>query len=83
MKVTLDPYESKIFPQHYYTYGRMIVKMAEGIGRLVLSGRELSKLAGLTARVTQLRSVLDDVNAGNYTRTMVDSKSNGGGTCPL
>ncbi|XP_049703008.1 ATP-binding cassette sub-family D member 3 [Helicoverpa armigera] len=58
--------------KHYYTYGRMLVKMAEGIGRLVLSGRELSKLAGLTSRVTQLRTVLDDVNRGNYTRTMVD-----------
>ncbi|XP_013178079.1 PREDICTED: ATP-binding cassette sub-family D member 3 [Papilio xuthus] len=58
--------------KHYYTYGRMLVKMAEGIGRLVLSGRELSKLAGLTARVTQLHQVLDDVNSGNYKRTMVD-----------
>ncbi|KOB72071.1 Peroxisomal membrane protein [Operophtera brumata] len=48
------------------------LKMAEGIGRLVLSGRELSKLAGLTARMTQLRVVLDDINKGNYTRTMVD-----------
>ncbi|CAH3986668.1 unnamed protein product [Pieris brassicae] len=58
--------------RHYYTYGRMLVKMAEGIGRLVLSGRELSKLAGLTSRVTQLRSVLEDINTGNYERTMVD-----------
>ncbi|XP_047527059.1 ATP-binding cassette sub-family D member 3 [Vanessa atalanta] len=58
--------------RHYYTYGRMLVKMAEGIGRLVLSGRELSKLAGLTARVTQLRRVLGDINRGNYTRTMLE-----------
>ncbi|CAH2107022.1 unnamed protein product [Euphydryas editha] len=65
--------------KHYYTYGRMLVKMAEGIGRLVLSGRELSKLAGLTARVTQLRAVLDDVNAGRYTSTMVE-RQNGDGS---
>ncbi|CAB3242954.1 unnamed protein product [Arctia plantaginis] len=64
--------------KHYYTYGRMLVKMAEGIGRLVLSGRELSKLAGLTSRVTQLRTVLDDVNKGNYTRTMVDKNTQNG-----
>ncbi|VVC93392.1 unnamed protein product, partial [Leptidea sinapis] len=44
--------------KYYYTYGRMLVKLAEGIGRLVLSGREVSKLSGLTARVTQLRTVL-------------------------
>ncbi|XP_068630883.1 ATP-binding cassette sub-family D member 3 [Battus philenor] len=66
--------------KHYYTYGRMLVKMAEGIGRLVLSGRELSKLAGLTARVTQLKDVLEDINGGNYKRTMVDrNQQNGGG----
>lgn len=65
--------------KHYYTYGRMLVKMAEGIGRLVLSGRELSKLAGLTSRVTQLRTVLDEVNKGNYTRTMVDRNTQNGG----
>ncbi|KAF9810875.1 hypothetical protein SFRURICE_005301 [Spodoptera frugiperda] len=68
--------------KHYYTYGRMLVKMAEGIGRLVLSGRELSKLAGLTSRVTQLRTVLDDVNRGNYTRTMVDRNSQNGSEIP-
>ncbi|XP_075970908.1 ATP binding cassette subfamily D member Pmp70 [Anticarsia gemmatalis] len=71
--------------KHYYTYGRMLVKMAEGIGRLVLSGRELSKLAGLTARVTQLRTVLHDVNSGNYTRTMVDKQPHqeGAGEVPM
>ncbi|XP_041976654.1 ATP-binding cassette sub-family D member 3 isoform X1 [Aricia agestis] len=63
--------------RHYYTYGRMIVKMAEGIGRLVLSGRELARLAGLTSRVTQLRHVLADVNAGHYERTMLDKQDGG------
>lgn len=55
----------------YYTYGRMLVKLAEAIGRLVLAGRELTRLAGFTARVTQLREVLSDLNAGRYKRTMV------------
>lgn len=55
----------------YYTYGRMLVKLAEAIGRVVLAGRELTRLAGFTARVTQLRTVLDDLNAGHYKRTMV------------
>lgn len=32
--------------QAYYTYGRMLVKLAEAIGRLVLAGREMSRLAG-------------------------------------
>lgn len=48
----------------YYTYGRMLVKLAEAIGRLVLAGRELTRLAGFTARVTQLKDVIKDLNDG-------------------
>ncbi|XP_060527725.1 ATP-binding cassette sub-family D member 3 isoform X2 [Cylas formicarius] len=55
----------------YYTYGRMLVKLAEAIGRLVLAGRDLTRLAGFTSRVTQLRTVLGELNAGKYERTML------------
>ncbi|XP_053989209.1 ATP-binding cassette sub-family D member 3 [Hylaeus anthracinus] len=55
----------------YYTYGRMLVKLAEAIGRLVLAGREMTRLAGFTARVMELKVVLDDLNSGKYTRTMI------------
>lgn len=55
----------------------MLVKLAEAIGRLVMAGRELTRLAGFTARVTELKTVLDDLNAGKYERTMVsDYKDN-------
>lgn len=47
------------------------MKLAEAIGRVVLAGRELTRLAGFTARVTQLREVMDDLNSGKYKRTMV------------
>lgn len=66
----------------YYTYGRMLMKLGEAIGRLVLAGRELTRLAGFTARVTQLRQVLDELNEGKYQRTMVTGseqlRANGG-----
>lgn len=55
----------------YYTYGRMLVKLAEAIGRLVLAGRDLTRVAGFTTRVTQLRTVLAELNEGKYQRTMV------------
>ncbi|EFN80902.1 ATP-binding cassette sub-family D member 3 [Harpegnathos saltator] len=55
----------------YYTYGRMMVRMAEAVGRLVLAGRELTRLAGFTARVTEVKQVLDELNAGKYERTMI------------
>jgi ATP-binding cassette subfamily D (ALD) protein 3 len=49
----------------------MMVKLAEAIGRLVLSGRDMTRLAGFTARVTDLMKVLKDLNQGHYVRTMV------------
>ncbi|XP_011177265.1 ATP-binding cassette sub-family D member 3 [Zeugodacus cucurbitae] len=63
--------------QAYYTYGRMLVKLAEAIGRLVLAGREMSRLAGFTARMTELIKVLSDLNKGRYERTMVNNVLNG------
>lgn len=53
----------------------MLVKLAEAIGRLVLAGREMTRLAGFTARVTQLITVLKDLNDGRYQRTMVTSEN--------
>lgn len=47
--------------------------MAEAIGRLVLAGREMSRLAGFTSRMTELTKVLNDLNNGRYERTMVSN----------
>ncbi|CAH1395753.1 unnamed protein product [Nezara viridula] len=55
----------------YYTMGRMMLKLAEAIGRMVLALRDLNRLAGLTARVTQLTTVIADINSGTYQRTMI------------
>lgn len=59
----------------YYTSGRMLVKLAEAIGRVILAGRELSRLAGFTSRMTELIKVLNDLNSGTYERTMVSNSS--------
>ncbi|KAK3091692.1 hypothetical protein FSP39_021925 [Pinctada imbricata] len=63
--------------EDYYKSGRMLVRMAEAIGRIVLAGREMTRLAGFTARITELMHVLDDLNKGQYQRTMVSDQSNG------
>jgi len=62
--------------EDYYKSGRMLINMARAVGRLVLAGRELTKLAGYTARVTELIDVLSDLNKGIYKRTMVITSSN-------
>ncbi len=64
--------------EDYYRSGRMLVNMASAIGRLVLAGRDLTRLAGFTSRVSELMSVLDDLGRGNYKRTMVTQKKEGG-----
>lgn len=62
--------------KYYYTYGRMLVKFSEALGLLILSSREITRLAGFTARVTEIKDVLNDLNSGKYVRTMItDSKS--------
>eukprot|EP01088_Endostelium_zonatum_P010665 TRINITY_DN241_c0_g2_i1.p1 TRINITY_DN241_c0_g2~~TRINITY_DN241_c0_g2_i1.p1 ORF type:complete len:688 (+),score=142.14 TRINITY_DN241_c0_g2_i1:94-2157(+) len=61
--------------EDYYKSGRMLINMARAVGRLVLAGRELTKLAGYTARVTELMDVLTDLNKGIYKRTMVAQSS--------
>ncbi|XP_071492061.1 ATP-binding cassette sub-family D member 3-like [Diadema antillarum] len=65
--------------ENYYRAGRMLVRLAEAIGRVVLSGREMTRLAGFTLRVTELMTVLKDLNNGHYERTMLreDKDANG------
>lgn len=57
--------------EDYFRSGKMLIKLSEAMGRLVLSGRELTRLAGFTARVTEMIDVLTDLDAGRYQRTMV------------
>lgn len=59
--------------EEYYNTGRMLVRMAEALGRISLAGRELTKLAGYTERVDQLMVVLNDLNKGHYQRSMVNT----------
>jgi len=59
--------------QEYYKSGRMLMNLAGAVGRLVLAGRDLTRLAGFTSRVFELIEVLQDLNTGKYVRTMVSS----------
>ncbi|VDO61585.1 unnamed protein product [Haemonchus placei] len=62
--------------QEYYNSGRMMLKLAEALGRLALAGRELTRLSGFTTRVDTLLKVLNDLSTGSYERTMItDGKS--------
>nr|QNH67960.1 ATP-binding cassette transporter subfamily D member 3 [Brachionus plicatilis] len=64
--------------ENYYRSGRMLVKLAEALGRISLAGREMTRLAGFTERVTQIINVIDDLNRGQYKRTMVKHDNESG-----
>uniref|UniRef100_A0A8C6AEU0 ATP binding cassette subfamily D member 3 n=1 Tax=Marmota marmota marmota TaxID=9994 RepID=A0A8C6AEU0_MARMA len=63
--------------EDYYQSGRMLLRMSQALGRIVLAGREMTRLAGFTARITELMQVLKDLNHGKYERTMVLQQEKG------
>lgn len=60
--------------EDYYQSGRMLLRMSQALGRIVLAGREMTRLSGFTARITELMTVLKELNAGKYERTMVSQQ---------
>uniref|UniRef100_A0AAQ5Y4W7 ABC transporter domain-containing protein n=1 Tax=Amphiprion ocellaris TaxID=80972 RepID=A0AAQ5Y4W7_AMPOC len=60
--------------EDYYQSGRMLLRMSQALGRIVLAGREMTRLSGFTARITELMKVLKELNAGRYERTMVSQQ---------
>ncbi|XP_036412156.1 ATP-binding cassette sub-family D member 3b [Colossoma macropomum] len=57
--------------EDYYQSGRMLLSLAQALGRIVLAGREMTRLSGFTARITEIQEVLKELNSGRYERTMV------------
>ncbi|XP_040264669.1 ATP-binding cassette sub-family D member 3 [Bufo bufo] len=63
--------------EDYYQSGRMLLRMSQALGRIVLAGREMTRLSGFTARITELMQVLKELNQGKYERTMVSQQERG------
>ncbi|KAF9330980.1 ATP-binding cassette sub- D member 3 [Podila minutissima] len=72
-RVSADP--TKIVEDYSRNSG-YLVNLSQAVGRLILAGRDLTRFAGYTSRVSELFNVLEDVNKGKYERTMV-AKSDG------
>ncbi|KAK3534820.1 hypothetical protein QTP86_026073 [Hemibagrus guttatus] len=52
--------------EEYYQSGRMLLSMAQALGRIVLAGREMSRLSGFTMRISEIQDVLKDLNCSRY-----------------
>ncbi|XP_068565721.1 ATP-binding cassette sub-family D member 3a isoform X2 [Cebidichthys violaceus] len=83
--VVSRPFLSPSHPRHlhsthselledYYQSGRMLLRLSQALGRIVLAGREMTRLSGFTSRITELMKVLKELNAGKYERTMVSQQ---------
>ncbi|KAI2667467.1 ATP-binding cassette sub-family D member 3 [Labeo rohita] len=60
--------------EDYYQSGRMLMSLAQALGRIVLAGREMTRLSGFTTRITEIQEVLKELNSGRYERTMVTQR---------
>ncbi|XP_065132170.1 ATP-binding cassette sub-family D member 3b [Paramisgurnus dabryanus] len=61
--------------EDYYQSGRMLMSLAQALGRIVLAGRDMTRLSGFTARITEIQEVLKELNSGRYERTMVSERA--------
>ncbi|KKY23446.1 putative abc fatty acid [Phaeomoniella chlamydospora] len=61
--------------ESFVTNRRMLLSSSDAFGRIMFSYKEITELAGYTARVSSLLDVLDDVSAGSYQKKLVSSAS--------
>ena len=55
----------------YMRNSSLLINLSKAIGRLVISYKEIQQLAGYTALVYDVRTVLKDLDKGSYVRTKV------------
>jgi ATP-binding cassette subfamily D (ALD) protein 3 len=62
-----DTDSTKIMEDYSRNSGYLI-NLSQAVGRLVLAGRDLTRFAGYTSRVSELLDVLEDVEEGHFQR---------------
>lgn len=62
----MDQDPTKIMEDYSRNSG-YLVNLSQAVGRLLLAGRDLTRFAGYTHRVSELFDVLDDLNKGKKT----------------
>jgi ATP-binding cassette subfamily D (ALD) protein 3 len=69
-KIDSDPTQ---IMEDYSRNSSYLINLSQAIGKVILSGRELTRFTGYAARVAEFFEVLDDVGKGHYQRTMTDN----------
>ncbi|KAI7891185.1 ABC transporter transmembrane region 2-domain-containing protein [Mucor mucedo] len=65
--------------EDYSRNSSYLINLSQAVGRLILTGRDLTRFAGYTSRVADLFDVLSDVRNGKYKRTMMSTEESGAG----
>lgn len=58
----------------YIRNGSLMINLAKSIGRIVVSYKDLQSIAGYTVLITEIKTVLDDLNRNKYVRAQLSSK---------
>ncbi|EON67975.1 ATP-binding cassette, subfamily D (ALD), member 2 [Coniosporium apollinis CBS 100218] len=61
--------------ESFVTNRRMLLMSSDAFGRVMFSYKEVTELAGYTARVSTLLDVMDDIRAGHFEKRLVSSAS--------
>ncbi|KAH6621134.1 ABC transporter transmembrane region 2-domain-containing protein [Chaetomium sp. MPI-SDFR-AT-0129] len=59
--------------ESFVTNRRMLLGASDAFGRLMFSYKEVMELAGYTSRVSSLLQVMDDIQAGKFSKKLVSS----------
>lgn len=62
----------------FVTNRRLLLSSSDAVGRVMLSYKEMSELAGFTSRLTELMEVMDDVDEGRLKKRLVTSSGQEG-----
>ncbi|CEG69517.1 Putative ATP-binding cassette, subfamily D (ALD), member 3 [Rhizopus microsporus] len=65
--------------EDYSRNSSYLINLSQAVGRLILTGRDLTRFAGYTSRVAELFDVLTDVRQGKYKRTMMSNEEGSAG----
>ena len=57
----------------FVTNRRLLLSTSDAFGRVMLSYKEMSELAGYTSRLTELMEVMDEINSGRAKKRLVTS----------
>jgi len=65
--------DTGLITNDYVRNSFLLINFAKAIGKLLMSTRDMQKLAGYTTLINELNDVLGDLTRGKYTRSMVVS----------